>query len=241
MKIRRNEIHANGSVLLVTLLTALIIGIALASYLALVSDQNRSSMRALAWNACIPVLEAGIEEALSQIHYNGIARPGANAWQARPDGRYYKTRPVGNDGSYYEVSIEPVDPPVIVSVGYVPVPLRSSSTLGMIFGQIVGGSSPQSSPKYVSRRVRVNTIGRPMFSHAMLAKENIYFSGSARTDSFDSTDPGLSTNGKYDPAKARDKGDVASNGTVAKTFMGSMIVKIKGHLSTGPGGTGKRS
>src|SRR5207247_5209314 len=49
-------------------------------------------------------------------------------------------------------------------------------------------------------------------------------------------DPTLSTNGKYNPAKARDKGDVASNGTVTKTFIGSMSVNLYGHLATGPGG-----
>src|SRR3989442_9310121 len=67
MKIRTNT-QAQGSALVVTLLTALVIGITLASYLTLVSSQNVSTMRSLAWNATVPVLEAGVEEALAHIH-----------------------------------------------------------------------------------------------------------------------------------------------------------------------------
>ena len=70
-----------GSVLLVALLTAWVIGIALVSYLTLIANQNRSTYRSLSWNTCIPVLEAGIEEALTQIHYAGnTANFGANQW-----------------------------------------------------------------------------------------------------------------------------------------------------------------
>ncbi len=229
MKIRTNENHLRGSAFILTLMTATIIGISMASYLRLVSHQNLSVMRAQTWNNCIPVLEAGIEEALTQIHYNGITNLSANGWAMGSDGYYHKTRSLG-DGSYFEASIQPVNPPVIVSAGHVPVPLSPSELR-------TGKSNPESAPRYVTRTVRVNTIGRGMLSTAMLAKGNILFSGSARTDSFDPTDPASSTNGRYDPAKARDKGDVASNGTVAKTFVGSSTVNISGHLSTGPGAT----
>ena len=48
-----------GNALIVTLLTCLVIGFGLASYLVLVSSQNYSVMRSLAWNSTIPILEAG--------------------------------------------------------------------------------------------------------------------------------------------------------------------------------------
>jgi len=230
MKIRMNETPDQGSVLLVTLLTATIIAICLASYLTVVSHQHRSTARSLAWNSCIPVLEAGIEEALTQIHYHGITNLTANGWTVGSDGRYHKTRSIGDDGTYYQVAIEPVNPPVIISEGFVPAPFSASAQLGMI------QSPSQIAANYVSRRVQVNTIAKGMFSQAMLAKGNISFSGSARTDSFDSTKSSLNTNGKYDPLKTSDKGDVASNGTVASTFVGSGTISLNGHLSTGPGG-----
>src|SRR6266404_4339771 len=67
VKIKINSRPA-ASALLVTLLTAAITAISLASYLAFVSNQNLSVARAFAWNCAIPVAEAGLEEALTQIH-----------------------------------------------------------------------------------------------------------------------------------------------------------------------------
>src|SRR5437762_4201859 len=132
MTISKSDTLVQGSVMIVTLLTAMIIGISLASYLTLVAHQNRSTMRSLAWNTCMPVLEAGIEEALTQVRYQGVSKLTANGWTMGSDGSYHKTRLIGDDGSYYQVAIEPINPPVIVSVGFVPAPLSAPSPLGMI-------------------------------------------------------------------------------------------------------------
>src|SRR5881397_2412979 len=146
---------AHGNVLVITLLTTAIIGTALASYLTMASNQNLSVSRSLAWNGAVPVTESGIEEALTQLYYNGITNLSANGWTALTNGWYYKKRYVDNT-SYYEVNINPVNPPVIVSTGYAPAPLAPTSGFGMIFGQ----AAPQtSSSPYLKRRVRVTTIG----------------------------------------------------------------------------------
>src|SRR5207249_9584570 len=79
MKIRTQS-QAQGSVLLVSLLTATVIGIALSSYLTLTSNQNQSVFRSQTWNEGIPVAEAGIEEALTQINLYGIPNFLANNW-----------------------------------------------------------------------------------------------------------------------------------------------------------------
>src|SRR5439155_5459 len=97
---------------------------------------------------------AGIEEALTQIYYTGITNLSANNWTWGTDGFYHKTRSVGNDGSYYEVVINPVDPPVIVSTAYARAPLVPSSAFGMILGTVSSGGPPN---PYVKRRVQVNT------------------------------------------------------------------------------------
>ena len=67
MKIRLNT-QPDGSILVITLLTAFVIGVGVASYLVLVSNQNYSTMRSLAWNTTIPLAEAGIEEALTHLN-----------------------------------------------------------------------------------------------------------------------------------------------------------------------------
>src|SRR2546426_11370101 len=101
MRIKTNQTKNHGSVLLVTLCTAWVIGIALVSYLTLVANQNRRTYHSQTWTTCIPVLEAGIEEALTQIKYAGIDNLGANQWSFNAgDQLYHKTRQVNNDGSY---------------------------------------------------------------------------------------------------------------------------------------------
>ena len=75
-------------------------------------------------------MEAGIEEALTQIHYHGITNLTANGWTVGSDGRYHKTRSIGDDGTYYQVAIEPVNPPVIISQGFVPAPLSAPFNSG---------------------------------------------------------------------------------------------------------------
>src|SRR6266478_5946025 len=184
MKIR-TKTQTQGSVLLVTLLTASIIGLALASYLTMCSNQNLSVFRSRSWNEGIPVAEAGVEEALTQIYYTGITNLSANNWAWGTDRCYHKTRSVGIDGSYYEVAINPIDPPVILSTAYVRAPLAPSSAFGMILGSVSSGGTP-----YVKRRVQVSTVGSSHGgSGAMIAKGNIDFSGQkVQTDSFDSTD-----------------------------------------------------
>ena len=47
-----------GTILIMTLVVAVLIGVVLASFLALVASQHRSVMRSLAWNSAIPIMEA---------------------------------------------------------------------------------------------------------------------------------------------------------------------------------------
>src|SRR5262249_37641883 len=56
------------------------------------------------------------------------------------------------------------------------------------------------------------------------------------TDSFDSTDPLWSTFGLYDPTKARDNGDIATNSTLTNS-VSTGNANIWGHISTGPNGS----
>src|SRR3989475_750476 len=104
---------------------------------------------------------------------------------------------------------------------------------------ILGGLVPQFSPDRPSakRKVRVLAKRQTPVQYAMLAKEQIDLKGNnIGTDSFNSTNSSYSTNGKYDRAKSRDKGDVATNaGLVDSLYVGN--ANIRGHVSTGPGGS----
>jgi hypothetical protein len=91
--------------------------------------------------------------------------------------------------------------------------------------------------QYIARAVQVVAKKEGMFSKAMVAKDQIDMTGNGSgTDSFDSTNPLYSTNGMYDPTRARDNGDVATNSGLTNSI-GVGNADIKGHLETGPGGT----
>src|SRR5215510_9040175 len=148
MKIRTTP-QTQGSILLASLLTAAIIGIALGSYLTLTSNQNLSVFRSKTWNDGIPVAEAGVEEALTQLHAYGTTNFAANSWTWGTDGCYHKRRSVGSEGSYFDVGVKPVEPPVITATAYVRTPLTSSSAFGMILGVTTSQGTTNS---YVKRR-----------------------------------------------------------------------------------------
>jgi hypothetical protein len=238
MKIRTQFVERQrGGALIITLLTALIIGFALASYLLLVSNQNVSTMRSLAWNSAVPVLEAGAEEALTQLHYRGITNLSGDGWvyTESPFGTgYQKSRSMGQ--SYYQSLIIPSNQPVIYAIAYVPVPLRPNAVIGSVFASVGFDWSGQH-PGYVSRRARITTFAVPMFTKALVAKGSINMNGNnIATDSFDSTDPKYNTGGLYDKTKSKDHGDVATTSGLQNVFsVGN--ANIKGNIATGPGGS----
>jgi hypothetical protein len=189
----------------------------LASYLSMSQRQSFSVARSQSWNAAIAVAEGGVEEALAQLNRGvgaGVLDLAANGWEQKPGGSYGPQQRRFLGSNYYDVVIVPGATPVIYSTGYTAAPF---------------GSAP------ISRAIRVNTSSNAaLFAMAMVAKDTVYFNGDGTaTDSFDSENANYSTNGRYDQAKARDSGDVASSfGTVS---VGN--AKIKGKVQTGPTGS----
>lgn len=212
MKIRISNERA--STLMITLVTVVIIGVTMASYLDLISAQNRSTMRSQQWNLAIPVLESGIEEALTHLNYNST-NLGTEGWTL-VDGLYQKERELGE--SKYVVTISQDAQPVIISRAYVREPL---------------GTNYLDPP----RAVKVTVTNTPLFAKGMVAKGQIDLNGNnIKTDSFDSSDPTYSTGGLYDSSKTKDNGDVATNsGLINSLNVGN--ADVYGHVSTGPGGS----
>jgi Tfp pilus assembly protein PilX len=208
-----------GSVLAVTLIFCVVLGILMASYLWMVQTQHRSVARAQAWNAAMVIAEAGVEEGMAHLN-SGVIAPNlaANTWQAIAPGIFQKTNNVGTNYSVVLIKVPPAttDPnPTIVSTGYMPVPLSNQK---------------------VSRTVQVRTKPKPdlPLPAAMVVSTSVSFNGfNISTDSFNSTDTNYSTGGTYDPAKASDKGNVVSLSTVP----GSVQIgnaKVKGTIHVPP-------
>lgn len=200
-----------GSVLFVTLIATAILGAALAGYLQLVSTQNYSVARSQAWNRAIPVLEAGIEEALGQI--NKSINPtsfSANNWTLVGT-NYVKRVDFGDE--YAMVKISTAAFPVIESEGFTRIPLSDGESL--------------------SRRVRCTTQRSSRFNNPMSADGVIDLNGrNVSSDSFDSSDPNYSNNGRYDPTRRKANGSIATNGGLLQ--IGN--ARVRGRVSTGPGG-----
>ncbi len=204
--------HA-GTVLFVTLISAGLIGIVLASYLTMTSTSQRLMMRSEAWNSAMGVVEAGVEEAMGHLNENWETGLASQGWGISGT-NYVTTRYIGSN--YYVAKISVLKPYIIESQGFAHMPLNNS---------------------YVSRVVQVQTANTGLFSKVLVAREKVDINGSnVNFDSYDSTDPLASTNGQYDAAKRRDNGDIATN-SGDKNMLSVGNAKIRGRIGTGPGGT----
>lgn len=241
--IRKRNNWSAGSVLMVSVCTALVLGILLAGYLIYTQTQNISVTRSQGWNAAIAVAEAGIEEALSHLNRNapyfepteGTNNLACNGWTNLGGNVYAGPRRFLGQ-NYYEVTITLIGlTPIIDSVGYVYEPGLYAGAPQIMFA--AAGVNPP--PGYQTRRVRTYTKIDSLFAVAMAARSVIDLNGkNVTTDSFDSADPRYSENGLYprnDRNKTKDNGDVATNGEIINTLeLGN--AKIKGRAKTGPGG-----
>lgn len=200
---------------MVTLLTAFIIGTVLASYLTLVRYQNATVARAQDWNAAMGAAEAGVEEALAQLTHVPLTtniNRSANGWVI--DGSICRVpAPRAILHGSYNVWFTNVPQPIIVATGKI-----TNNALGTV----------------IARTVEVRTTNAPVYSVGMAAIYNIKMNGNKLyTDSYISTDPKYSDDGRYDPAKARANGDVASVNGLIDVGNGN----VYGDLLTGPTGS----
>jgi Tfp pilus assembly protein PilX len=231
--------HEQGHVLLVTIVITSLITFLLATYLTLVNSQVGANARSQSWNSAMPIVEAGIEDALAHLNSHGVKDEdlACEGWTRTGD-KYAVTRNLGN--SMYSVTISNyvagsfTQTPVVESRGYVLMPTILTSAQSALLASAV---SQNTTINYLGRGVRVQTRKDAIFVKGLVAKDYIDMNGNGvETDSFDSTDPLFSTNGLWIASKAKDNGDVAVNSSITNSLnVGN--ANIKGHVSVGPGGT----
>ncbi len=215
----RHRRQTQGSALMISVVITGIIGASVVGYLELVGHQQKMLTRAQYWNFALPAAEAGIEDALTHLHYyaHGSNVVG-NGWEATDaSGLYGKSNSLGT--SRYSVTLKAIGnakPVRIVSEGFTKLPPNNVE---------------------IKRTIEVLASRFSLFPKGMVAKGQIDMSGNDVTsDSFDSEDPFYSTGGRYDVNKAKDNGDVATNsGLVNSLNVGN--ADIYGHVATGPGGS----
>lgn len=233
-----NRKNRNGTTLILTVAVTAIIGFVLVAYLSLIQYENNANMRSQGWNSAVPVVEAGVEEALAHLNVRAITNGSlaCDGW-TQSGSVYTMNRTIGD--SFYSVTISnyssgSTSSPVIQSIGYVIRPAAMASSGGPFLAAAV---SLQTGAEYLGRGVRVRTEKQGIFSKGMVAKDSIDLNGNnITTDSFDSMDPLFSTNGLYISTKTRDNGDIAVNASVTNS-LNAGNANIKGHVAVGPGGT----
>jgi hypothetical protein len=228
----RAERH--GKILMVALFVGAAVGIVLASCLTLVNSQNQAVARSQAWNACIPVIEAGIEEAMAHLNNEKETSWAVNGWTQ--NGSVYSRPPRTMGDGFYLANIILTNrvQPVIVCTGYVRLPVLYASANPTLLAS--AGTTVNGVP-YIARTVQVTALKQRLFVQAMVAKLTVDMKGNnIATDSYDSSNPLYNTGGRYDPTRARDHGDVSTLSGLANSI-GVGNADIKGRLQTGPGGS----
>src|SRR6266851_3783403 len=238
MKIISLKLNQKGGfALLLTILITGLVGLMLVAYLSLLSSSNQAVMRSQAWNSAMPMIEAGLEDALSQLNAHGSTNLACDGW-TQSGGVYWMNRTLG-DGAYY-VSISnwvanlPGNVPVVESRAYVPMPVQVASAQNWMFATV---SVPDATRNYIGRGVRVTAVRDYLFTKAMVAKGQIDMKGfNVTTDSFNSSDPNFSTNGLYYAPWHEAHGDVATDSQLTNSLsVGN--ANIYGKISTGPNGS----
>jgi hypothetical protein len=233
----------SGSVLLVTLVTAGVLGITLASYLKLVSAQSRSVARSKHWNQALVIAESGVEDALQMVNKfvttplltNWVNTYSADNW-SKSGNVYSRTGYLdAAHTTYYAVTVSNQNSTLnnlvtIRSTGYMPM------------------SSAVANQSVVTRTVVVQAQIDMIFNIAMAALGAIDLKGNGiKTDSFDSGDTNYSTTSLYnatqkrsilyDSTKRKAGGDVATNNTLTNSNLSVGNADVAGHIITGPNGT----
>src|SRR5260370_657872 len=104
MKIISLKLNQKGGfALLLTILITGLVGLMLVAYLSLLSSSNQAVMRSQAWNSAMPMIEAGLEDALSQLNAHGSTNLACDGW-TQSGGVYSMNRALGHGAYYVSIS-----------------------------------------------------------------------------------------------------------------------------------------
>src|SRR5258705_2506142 len=124
MKIRNHDLREGGT-LVTVLMVSLVVGMMLVAYLGMLSYQHRFSQRSQVWNNCIPMCEAGVEEALAHMNYAMTVNFQSDGWSPLIASNYRKERSL--NGGTIRMAIDNLMPPTVTVTGILVSPLQSAT------------------------------------------------------------------------------------------------------------------
>src|SRR5438105_2732770 len=164
-----------SSPLLIALVITALVGFTLAAYLSLLGAENATTMRSQAWNASVPVVEAGCEDALAHLNAHGKTNLNCDGWLSQ--GSHFSRSNWCGEGFYNVIISNYPANPIISSFGYMKLPkLVSSEQQYPVFASISGTPFHDrriSADTYIVRGVRLTTRQTGLFVKAMIAKGKI--------------------------------------------------------------------
>jgi hypothetical protein len=238
-KLVRNLKSIKGSALVAAAVVSTVLAVTVSGFLAYVNHEYYINYRSFHWTQALHLAEAGIEDGFFELNYrhatgsNGFLA--GNGWQ-----------PIGG-------SVAALQPLGAGETGYSKTVTNLSDSSGKVVGSyIVQVINPDGENPYilakgtvanapyginVSRMVKAVIETAAMFNFALFSNQQINLNGNnVTTDSYISTDPAYSTNGAYDPAKKRARGDIGTNATVVDAIsVGN--ADVYGYAAVGPGGS----
>jgi hypothetical protein len=227
----------SGQILVTTMVLSMVLGIALAASLNLVTSNNSYTARSQVWNNALHVAEAGVEEAfayLNDVTVTNIAARNGFTWNSSSNA-FYKSRILDNY-SYYNVYVKTnsgTNSPTITATGYVQAPV----TVGTGRGWLAAISLPISNATYIARTIQVTTWRQPSMPKGLIIKNSLDCKGNTIT--VDSYDNDLGEYGLLTFAVTPARLNISDNGDVAVGIDAANVgnANIKGHVWTGPKAT----
>src|SRR2546427_5736616 len=241
-----------GTVMLVTLMVAGIIGATLASYLLMTQNQNVSIYRSQTWNSSMAITEAGIEDGLQLINrfagsFDSIEKwtnyTTSDNWDASANVYHMQRTNIQGAlaGSYYDIYVtNQTGGPTLTAVATVPWNFHYTAAAppAMMFAAV--GAPSQT--LFLGRSVAMSTKKDALFNVAMAALGQIDLKGNnLTTDSYDSGDPNYRdpVTGEYpygQLSRTKAGGDVSTDAIVTNSLVVGYVA-IKGTVRTAPGAT----
>src|SRR5215467_8632066 len=132
--LRSKRKQESGSVLLVVLCIAIVLGIVAMGYMYLVSTQHRLVARSQSWNTALNVAEAGIEDGMAQLNvsFGTNYSPSALTNWTLSGGIYGPRSNTIPMGSYSAIIITTNPFPTIIATGYTAVPFTDRAVKRVI-------------------------------------------------------------------------------------------------------------
>jgi len=240
-RLRQASKNRDGGILVTTLLLVAVMSMLAAATLNRVSSRHASTYQSMCWNEAFTSAEAGADLALVAMNKSITSPSTAWAGWTPSDGTtfpktYTPSIPShAGDGNTKVYTTITVDKGIgsgwirVRSTGVAELPASCVNGLEAARANTSGVKNHRTVLRKANYRTdltggvlhlpqiarTVEVLAAPAGSHPYLrgltVKNAITMSGGAYTDSFNSSNPAYSTNGKYDAAKRQSHGDIATN------------------------------